>query len=176
MAKNNNLTDFTTDLSNAIRNKCKITGTIDPQDFSDFVGGMPFYKYYETRDITSPSSVGVGIPLSYGTSYIKGEVYLTNDNGLTEIPADNGTGMVIVSGTGEVVGSLNNTSDRLTISGVWNLLDTGYIAFIAGIGDGEELISAGWHMKVDIFDLNIGNPNGKSTHMILNTATGEGTI
>lgn len=35
MAKNNNLTDFLTDVANAIREKDGSTGTINPQDFSD---------------------------------------------------------------------------------------------------------------------------------------------
>ena len=52
MAKNNNLTDFVTDLADAIRAKCKTTGAINPQDFSKFVGGMPFFKFRETVDIT----------------------------------------------------------------------------------------------------------------------------
>lgn len=41
MAKNNNLTDFLTDVANAIREKDGSTGTINPQDFSDKIKAIP---------------------------------------------------------------------------------------------------------------------------------------
>ena len=41
MAKNNNLTDFLTDVANAIREKDSSTGTINPQDFSDKIKAIP---------------------------------------------------------------------------------------------------------------------------------------
>lgn len=41
MAKNNNLTDFLTDVADAIREKDGTTGTINPQDFSDKIKAIP---------------------------------------------------------------------------------------------------------------------------------------
>ena len=43
MAKNNNLTDFVTDIANHIRGKVGLSATtkINPQSFSDYVGEMP---------------------------------------------------------------------------------------------------------------------------------------
>lgn len=41
MAKNNNLTDFLTDVANAIREKDGSTGTINPQNFSDKIKAIP---------------------------------------------------------------------------------------------------------------------------------------
>lgn len=41
MAKNNNLTDFLTDVADAIREKDGSTGTINPQDFSDKILAIP---------------------------------------------------------------------------------------------------------------------------------------
>lgn len=40
MAKNNNLTDFLTDVANAIRTKKGTTGTINPQDFSSEIASI----------------------------------------------------------------------------------------------------------------------------------------
>lgn len=40
MAKNNNLTDFLTDVANAIRTKKGTTGTIDPQSFSSEIASI----------------------------------------------------------------------------------------------------------------------------------------
>lgn len=40
MAKNNNLTDFLTDVANAIRTKKGTTGTIDPQNFSSEIASI----------------------------------------------------------------------------------------------------------------------------------------
>lgn len=40
MAKNNNLTDFLTDIADAIRSKTQTTETINPQDFSDKISSI----------------------------------------------------------------------------------------------------------------------------------------
>ena len=40
MAKNNNLTDFLTDVANAIRTKKGTTGTINPQNFSSEIASI----------------------------------------------------------------------------------------------------------------------------------------
>lgn len=174
MAKNNNLTDFVTDLADAIRAKCKTTGTINPQDFSKFVGGMPFFKFRETVDITSKSSAGAVLPVYYGKTYVKGEAYLTNDNGLTEIGED-GTAMVIANGneTGQLF-SINNTTDRISVSGYPGSLPVNLISFFTSSDGGDSLINAGWHIKIDIFDLCMGNPDGENTKIDLNNATGRG--
>ena len=115
MAKNNNLTDFVTDLAAAIRAKCKTTGTINPQDFSKFVGGMPFFKFLRTDDITSTADTGEALDLSFNNVYVKGIVYLTNDNGQTDM-GENGSAMVIVDGiASETIFTINNTTERVTV-------------------------------------------------------------
>ena len=175
MAKNNNLTDFVTDLADAIRDKCKTTGTINPQDFSAFVGGMPFFKFRETVDITSKQSAAPWIPISYSKTYVKGEIYLTNDNGLTDLPDDN---CALIQGIGFEIVELDrlcSTAERYTISGnPWSELGGGFIAFFEDSLKEDEIIQAGWHIKVDIFDLCMGDPNGEYTKIDLNNATGGG--
>ena len=174
MAKNNNLTDFVTDLADAIRAKCKTTGTINPQDFSKFVGGMPFFKFRETIDITSKQATADWIPISYSKTYVKGEIYLTNDNGLTELPDLN---CVLIQGSGiDIVDidRLYSTADRYTISGnPWPELG-GFLAFFEDSLKEDELIQAGWHIKIDIYDLCMGDPHGENTKIDLNNATGGG--
>lgn len=172
MPKNNNLTDFVTDLANTFRAKCGTTGTINPQNFSKFVSGMPFFKFRKTVDITSISSSGVKLPVYYGKTYVKGEVYLTNDNGLTEIGED-GSAMVIAegSGTGPLF-SINNTTDRITVSGYPDSLPVSCISFFTSSDGGDSLINAGWHIKIDIYDLCMGNPDGEYTKIDLNNAIG----
>lgn len=41
MAKNNNLTDFLTDIANHFRDKLGVTNKINPQNFSDYIDAMP---------------------------------------------------------------------------------------------------------------------------------------
>lgn len=172
MAKNNNLTDFVTDIANAIRAKCKTTGKINPQDFSKFVAGMPFFKFRETRDITAKQAVADWIPISYSKTYVKGEIYLTNDNGLTVLP--NGEYVTIQAvGTDIVdIDTLENTTKRYTISGnPWPQLG-GILAFFSDSTTEDALIQAGWHIKIDIYDLCMGDPNGEYTKIDLNNAIG----
>lgn len=175
MAKNNNLTDFVTDLADAIRAKCKTPGKINPQDFSKFVGGMPFFKFKETYDITVTTDVGVVLPLSYLQTYIKGYVYLTNDNGLTET-GEGSYGMVIANGySSDPLFTINNTTDRIEISGYPSSVAANFIGFLSDpTNNGQTLIDAGWHMKIDIYEMRIGNPDGKNTKIKLNDATGGG--
>lgn len=175
MAKNNNLTDFMTDLADAIRAKCGITGTINPQDFSKFVGGMPFYKFRETVDITGTESNYPFIPISYNKTYVKGEIYLTNDNGLTALPDANDC--AVITGVGSEIKeiyALEKTTDRYTITGnPWSDLDVMFFAvFRSDATSGEELVQAGWHIKIDIYDLCIGDPDGEYTKLDLNNAVG----
>ena len=175
MAKNNNLTDFVTDIADTIRAKCKITGKINPQDFSAFVGGMPFFKFRETADITATAGAGVELPLSYSETYIKGYVYLTNDNGLTETGEDS-YGMVIANGfSSDPLFTINNTTDRIEISGYNWAVAANFIGFLSDpSNNGQTLIEAGWHLKIDIYEMRIGNPDGKNTKIKLNGATGGG--
>ena len=50
-----------------------------------------------------------------------------------------------------------------------------YIGFlIDGSTNGQALINAGWHLKLDIQEMYIGNPDGENTKMNLNNATGGG--
>ena len=175
MAKNNNLTDFVTDIADTIRAKCKITGKINPQDFSAFVDGMPFFKFLRTVDITSTADAGEALDISFNNVYVKGIVYLTNDNGQTDI-GENGSAMVIANGLAtETIFSINNTRERITVSGYPIDLPANYIAFfVDNSTNGQSLIDAGWHIKLDIQEMYIGNPDGKNTKMNLNNATGGG--
>ena len=52
MAKNNNLTDFLTDVANAIRTKKGTTGTINPQDFSSEIASISGGGEQPTGDYT----------------------------------------------------------------------------------------------------------------------------
>ena len=177
MAKNNNLSDFVTDLADAIRAKCGTTGTINPQDFSKFVGGMPFFKFLRTEDITATADTGAQLPLSYNQIYIKGEVYLTNDNGLTGTGEDS-YGMVIANGfSSDPLFTINNTTDRIEISGYPSTVAANFIGFLSDpSNNGQTLIDAGWHLKIDIYEMCMGNPDGENTKMNLNNATGGGAV
>ena len=175
MAKNNNLTDFVTDLADAIRAKCKTTGPIDPQDFSAFVGGMPFFKLRETVDITGTSDNAPQIPLSYDNTYVKGYVYLTNDNGLTDITGVDEEARIMMSGnTAKQLASIKNTRERVLISGYQSALPFKYVSFLNSYDGGYSLEGNGWHIKIDIYELCMGNPNGEYTKIDLNNATGGG--
>ena len=176
MAKNNNLTDFVTDLANAIRAKCKTTGTINPQDFSKFVGGMPFFKFRETVDITANATEPTYLPLSYNKCYVKGVVYLTNDSALTSLPTEDDTALVAVEGIStNILFNLNNTTERIAIYGYWEGIQSKYFSHLVDAqGTGQTLIDSGWHVKLDIYELCIGNPDGENTKMNLNDATGGG--
>lgn len=66
MAKNNNLTDFLTDVADAIRGKDGTTGTINPQDFSDKI------KAIQTGVDTSSATATSADILKDKTAYVKG--------------------------------------------------------------------------------------------------------
>lgn len=66
MAKNNNLTDFLTDVANAIREKDGTTGTINPQDFSDKI------KAIQTGVDTSDGNIEPTTVLKGYKGYAKG--------------------------------------------------------------------------------------------------------
>lgn len=66
MAKNNNLTDFLTDVANAIREKDGTTGTINPQDFSDKI------KAIQTGTDTSDATATSADILKDKTAYVAG--------------------------------------------------------------------------------------------------------
>ena len=175
MAKNNNLTDFVTDLADAIREKCKTTGAINPQDFSKFIGGMPFYKKTSTQDFTSKSATPASTHITSETGYQKARVYLTNDNGATELP--NGYAFIALK-EGEntnIINTLQSTAEEMTISGFPYISESTYLFYFDDdASGGENLISAGWHIKADIFELYMGNPDGENTKIDLNNATGGG--
>ena len=66
MAKNNNLTDFLTDVANAIREKDGSTGTINPQNFSDKI------KAIQTGVDTSDGNIEPTTVLKGYKGYAKG--------------------------------------------------------------------------------------------------------
>lgn len=66
MAKNNNLTDFLTDVANAIREKDGSTGTINPQDFSDKI------KAIQTGVDTTDATATAADILKDKTAYVAG--------------------------------------------------------------------------------------------------------
>ena len=173
MAKNNNLTDFVTDLADAIRAKCGTTGTINPQDFSKFVGGMPFYKKTETRDFTSESATPFAAFINFETGYKKARVYLTNDNGATELPDGDAFIALKEGGNTNIINALHSTTEEITLSGFPNISESVYLFYFNdNASGGANLISAGWHIKADIYDLYIGNPDGENKEIDLNNATG----
>lgn len=174
MPKNNNLTDFVTDLAGAIRAKCKTTGAINPQDFSKFVGGMPFYKKTETQDFTSKAATPSSTFLTSETGYKKARVYLTNDNGATELPEGDAFIALKEGGNTNIINALHSTTEEMTLSGFPYISESVYLFYFDDISGGANLISAGWHIKADIFDLYIGNPDGENTKLDLNNATGGG--
>lgn len=174
MPKNNNLTDFVTDLADAIRAKCGTTGTINPQVFSKFVGGMPFFKQVKSRDYTGPASDPKSFYVMTETGYQKAVIYLTNDNGETSFSGGGAFVQLDESGNVKDIGSLHSTDERITISGFPYISDSLYKCYFEDNSGGKNLISSGWHIKVDFFDLYMGNPDGENTKMNLNNATGGG--
>lgn len=90
MAKNNNLTDFLTDVANAIRAKTGTSGLIDPQDFSSeiaSISGGGDVDFTTTNALLDELQTAVGV---YPYSVTNTLVGCTTSNNATEV-AINGT-------------------------------------------------------------------------------------
>lgn len=71
MAKNNNLTDFLTDLADGIRAKKGTTGTINPQNFRSEIASIETAKPTQTKTVTPTKSTQKATPDS---GYVLSEV------------------------------------------------------------------------------------------------------
>lgn len=87
MAKNNNLTDFLTDVADAIRAKKGTTEPINPQDFSVEIASIEGDGGYSVEDIASGLVAG---DLQFSTAVI-GAYSFYNNVGITSVDAPNVT-------------------------------------------------------------------------------------
>lgn len=87
MAKTDNLTDFMTDVANAIREKKGTTDLINPQDFANEILSMKSGEGYNVDDIASGVIAG---DLRFTINSI-GAYSFYNDTGITSVDAPNVT-------------------------------------------------------------------------------------
>lgn len=87
MAKTDNLTDFMTDVANAIREKKGTTDLINPQDFSAEIASIESGEGYNVDDIASGVIAG---DLRFTINSI-GAYSFYNDTGITSVDAPNVT-------------------------------------------------------------------------------------
>ncbi len=134
MAKNNNLTDFLTDVADSIRDKTGTTGTINPQDFSDKIKaiqtGINTSKGTITPDTVLEGKIGfakeqevVGTIKTYDGSYRKKVVGTTHISGFTGLTNSSGA----LTLTDDIAGALPyNTISSGTYVVVTSTLDNAY--------------------------------------------------
>lgn len=109
MAKNNNLTDFLTDLADGIRAKKGTTGTINPQNFRSEIASIETAKPTQTKTVTPTKSTQKATPDS---GYVLSEVTVN------PIPDD----YIIPSGSQNI--TANGTYDVTNKSSVVVNVDT----------------------------------------------------
>lgn len=109
MSKSNNLTDFLTDVANAIREKKRVSGEINPQNFSEEIKGIKTEAKLEEQSVKYTSNgkrtvtptngkdglskitIDVAVPTSGSTDYkiqSKDNVIVTENNKETKIYPD----------------------------------------------------------------------------------------
>ena len=141
MAKNNNLTDFVTDIANHIRGKVGLPSTskINPQNFSDYVDAMPHLVDISEQfpdlvaNVVKGGAKTIALPdnfpwktLSDGSNFISVVVlHGVLSYKFSEVVADTGLGaMVISTPSGNEVASLNidgGDTNSHTVSCWWGI-------------------------------------------------------
>lgn len=126
MAKNNNLTDFLTDVANAIRAKTGTSGLIDPQDFSSeiaSISGGGSVDFTTTNALLDELQTAVGV---YPYSVTNALVGCTTSNNATEITPS-------ASYTATITADNNYTLTGATVSVTMGGVDVTSTAYNNGV-------------------------------------------
>lgn len=85
MAKNNNLTDFLTDVANAIRTKKGTTGAINPQNFSSEIASINVEPNLEQKTVTITENGTTEVTPTSGKDGMSKVTVTTNVPAITEV-------------------------------------------------------------------------------------------